>query len=129
MEAINYDIFKWQFCDNLKVIVLLLGLTQRFTKYCCFIYEWDSRARSLHYSIKDWPSRKSLEPGTMNVENQRLVDPSKILLPSMHLNHGLMKNVVKTMNQEEASSTYLQEKFLKLSEAKLKEGIFIGPQI
>ena len=49
MEAINYDKFKWQICGDLKVIALLLGLQQGFTKYCCFICEWDSRARSLHY--------------------------------------------------------------------------------
>ena len=47
----------------------------------------------------------------------------------MHLKLGLMKNFVKAMNQEEAAFTYLQEKFPRLSEAKLKEGIFIGPQI
>jgi len=40
-----------------------------------------------------------------------------------------MKNFVKAMNQEEAAFTYLREKFRRLSEAKLKEGIFIGPQI
>jgi hypothetical protein len=51
MEAINYDKFKWHICGDLKVIALLLGLQQEFTKYCC---EWDSRARSLHYSRKDW---------------------------------------------------------------------------
>jgi hypothetical protein len=111
------------------VIVLLLGIKQRFTKYYCFICKWDSRTRSLHFSRKDWPARKFPEPGTMNVENQPLVEPSKILLPSIHLNHGLMKNVLKTMNQEESSFTYLRAKFPKLSEAKLKEGIFIGPQI
>jgi len=33
------------------------------------------------------------------------------------------------MNQEEAAFTYLREKFPRLSEMKLKEGIFIGPQI
>jgi len=33
------------------------------------------------------------------------------------------------MNQEEASFSYLWENFPRLSEAKLKEGIFIGPQI
>ena len=33
------------------------------------------------------------------------------------------------MNQGETAFTYLWEKFLRLSEAKLKEGIFIGPQI
>jgi hypothetical protein len=60
MEAINYYKFKWQISGDLKVIALLLGLQQGFTKYCCLICDWDSRARSLHYSRKDWPARKSL---------------------------------------------------------------------
>ena len=77
MEAINYDKFKWQISGDLKVIALRLGLQQGFTKYCCFICEWDSRARSLHYSRKYWPARKSLEPGFMNVENQPLEELSK----------------------------------------------------
>ena len=63
------------------------------------------------------------------MENQPLVELSKILLSSMHLKLGLMKNFVKAMNQEEAAFTHLREKFPRLSEAKLKEGIFIGPQI
>jgi len=129
METINYDKFKRQICGDLKVIALLLGLQQGFTKYCCFICEGDSTARSLHYLRKDWPARKSLEPGIMNVENQPLVEPSKILLPSMHLKLGQMKNFLKAMNQEEAAFTYLWKKFPRLSEAKLKEGIFIGTQI
>ena len=35
MEVINYDKFKRQICGDLKVIALLLGLQQGFTKYCC----------------------------------------------------------------------------------------------
>ena len=88
------------------MIALLLGL-QGFTKYYCFICEWDSSARSLHYTRKDWPARKSLEPGIMNVENQPLVETSKMLLPSMHLKLGLMKNFLKAINQGEAAFTYL----------------------
>ena len=42
----------------------------------------------------------------MNVENQPLLEPSKILLPSMHLKLGVMKNFVKTINQEDAAFTY-----------------------
>jgi len=42
----------------------------------------------------------------MNVENQPLVELSKILLPSMPLKLGLTKNSVKAMNQEEAAFTY-----------------------
>jgi len=85
------------------VIVLLLGLQQGFTKYCCFTCGWDSRVRSLHYSRKDWPVRKSLEPGITNVENQPQVEPSKFMLPAMHLKLGLTQNSVKAMNQEEAA--------------------------
>jgi len=41
----------------------------------------------------------------MNVENQPLVEPSKILLPSMRFKLGLMKKFVKAMNQEEPAFT------------------------
>ena len=40
-----------------------------------------------------------------------------------------MKNFIKATNQEEAAFTSLWEEFPRLGEAKLKEGIFIGPQI
>ena len=94
------------------MIELLLGLQQGLTKYGWFICEWDSRTWSLHFSRKDWPARKSLETGNMSVENQPLVEMSKILLPSMHLKLGLMKNFVKAKNQEEAEAafTYLRKK-------------------
>ena len=62
------------------------------------------------------------------MENQPLVEPSQILLPSMHLKLRLLKNFVNVMNQE-AAFNYLWEKFPRLSEAKFKEGIFVGPQI
>ena len=47
----------------------------------------------------------------------------------MHLKLGLKQNFVKAMNQGEAAFTYLWEKFPRLSEAKFKEGVVIGPQI
>ena len=43
----------------------------------------------------------------MNVENQPLVESNKLLLSSMHLKLGLMKNLVKTMNKEEPAFSYL----------------------
>jgi len=64
MEAINYDKFKWQIYGDLKVIALLLVLKRGFTKYCCFICEWDSRARTLHYS-----DRTSLPENPWNQES------------------------------------------------------------
>lgn len=40
-----------------------------------------------------------------------------------------MKNFVKAMNKEGDGFLYLKTVFSKLSDAKLKEGIFVGPQI
>ena len=46
--------------------------------------------------------------GTRNHECGKS-QPSKMLLPSMHLKLGLMKIFVKAMNQEEAAFTYLRK--------------------
>jgi hypothetical protein len=54
---------------------------------------------------KEWPARKLLEAGILNVENQQLVEASKILFPSMHLKLGLMKYFVEAMYQKEAAFT------------------------
>jgi len=40
-----------------------------------------------------------------------------------------MKNFVKAMNKEGNGFIYLRQKFPMLSDAKIKEGVFIGPQI
>ena len=40
-----------------------------------------------------------------------------------------MKNFVKALKKEGAGFQYLIKKFPNLSEAKIKEGIFVGPQI
>ena len=40
-----------------------------------------------------------------------------------------MKNFAKAMNQDRADFKYICNKFPALSQAKLKEGIFVGPQI
>ena len=38
-----------QLCRDFKVIAILLGLQPGYTKYCCFLSEWDSRAKHEHY--------------------------------------------------------------------------------
>ena len=40
-----------------------------------------------------------------------------------------MKALVKGLDRDRAAYKYLCERFPEISEAKLKEGIFIGPQI
>jgi len=108
---------------------MVLGLQGGYTKYPCFLCLWDSRADKQHYVQRNWPKRSGLEPGSHNVVSHALVNPQKILLPPLHIKLGLMKNFVKALNKEGRAFAFLNKKFPRVSEAKLKAGIFDGPQI
>ena len=42
---------------------------------------------------------------------------------------GLIKNFVRAMGQNSAGFMNLKNKFPRISDAKIKEGVFFGPQI
>lgn len=129
LQKIKYLQYMWNICADLKVVAMLTGLQAGYTKYCCFLCEWDSRARDKHYVEKNWPRRTNMIPGFHNVTEEPLVPSEKIFLPPLHIKLGLMKNFVKAMNKDGKGFQYLKTKFPRISETKLKEGIFVGPQI
>ncbi len=129
LSALKYNNHKWLICADLKVVGRILGLQEGYTKYPCFICLWDSRADSQHYVKKEWPLRQGLEPGSHNVLFRPLVEPSKILLPPLHIKLGLMKNFVKALEKDGEGFAFLHQKFPQKSEAKIAAGIFDGPQI
>ena len=130
LHAIRYDSHQWNICGDLKVIGMLMGMQSGFTKFCCFLCLWASRATMEHYTKSDWPLRSTYVPGTSSVQSVPLVDPQKIFLPPLHIKLGLMKTFVKTMSKVNSEGfQYLSRKFPKISAAKLKEGVFVGPEI
>jgi DNA repair photolyase len=50
-------------------------------------------------------------------------------MPPLHIKLGLIKQLVKALDKESAAFKYLIQKFPSLSETKIKEGIFVGPDI
>ena len=72
-----------------------------------------------------------MEPGRHNMRNRPLVPKEKVLLPPLHIRWGVFKQFVKALKLEEGSSIikYLLKKLPALSEAKIKEGVFVGLQI
>ena len=52
-----------------------------------------------------------------------------MLLAPLHIKLGLIKQFVKKLNPESDAFKHIQELFPKLSEAKVKAGIFVGPQV
>jgi len=67
--------------------------------------------------------------GTENVKYKPLIAPENVLLPPLHIKLGLVKNFVKAPDKLGGAFQYLREIFSELSEAKIKEGVFNGPQI
>ena len=68
-------------------------------------------------------------PGTRNIKNPALIDKSDVLLPPLRIKLGLMKQMVKAMDKTLSAFNYLVEECPNLRGAKIKEGIFVGPQI
>ena len=111
LQYIKYDIYKWNFCADLKVTALLLGLQFGYTKFPCFLCERDSTDKAHHYVKSIWPARKILEPGHKNVKHHSLVESSRFLLSPLHIKLGLMKNSVKAMDSNGTAFLYLRQKF------------------
>jgi hypothetical protein len=67
--------------------------------------------------------------GQKNGARLALGDKSTIYWPVLYVKLGLIKMCVKVMGKESEEFDCLRQKFPKLSEAKMKDGIFIGPQV
>ena len=129
LGRIKCDEFKWKLYCDLKVVALLLGMQLGYTKYCCFLCEWDRGDKKNHYVNKLWPKQTSLTPGEKNVIIPPLILLEKIYLPPLYIKLRLMKNSAESMDKTGRRFKYVRTKFPNVSDAKIKEGIFIGPQI
>jgi len=45
LQAVKYEQYQWQVCEDLKVICLLLRQQSGYTKFPYFSCLWDSRAK------------------------------------------------------------------------------------
>ena len=81
-----------------------------------------------HYIRKELPQREAFFPGQKSMKHDPLCYPKNVYLPPLHIKLGLMKNFVKAMDNT-PGFMYLKQKFPKISDVKIKKGIFVGPQI
>ena len=106
-----------------------MGLQGGYTKQSCFLCLWNSRADEQHYLVKNWPAGKDLTSGSHNVLNSSLIKRSKLLLPPLHIKLGLAKQFVKALKPTSRAFRHIIHMFSSISKAKVKGGIFMGPQI
>ena len=92
-----------------------MGLQSGYTKQQCFLCEWDSRARRLHYTKKEWKVRDRYVRKQQNVIEEPLIPARNVLIPPLHLMLGLIKQFFKSLPVNEPAFTYLLKVFSKLS--------------
>ena len=110
------------------MIAFLLEFPGGYTKHSCFFCLWNSRADEQYYLDKNWPARKDLISGSHNVVNSSLNERSKIFLPPLHIKLELAKQFVKALKQTTRAFRHIRQMFSSISEAKVKGGIFVGPE-
>ena len=122
LEKINYHDYNWKVCSDLKVVALITRLQSGFTKYCCFLWEWGSRAREKHYIIRNWPHQEGFTPGYKNVAQ----DPPLLLIrnkiftcPIAHQTRT-GETVYESYRQDRWCISILKIQFPRLCEAKIK---------
>ncbi|CAK8690383.1 unnamed protein product [Clavelina lepadiformis] len=129
LNVLKYDQYNWEVIGDFKMVAFLMGMQGGFTKYPCHLCLWDSRATTEHYKKQIWPKRNEFVVGEKNVKQTRLINPNKVLIPPLHIKLGLIKQFVKALDKGGDAFQFLKNLFPELSEAKVKAGVFIGPQI
>lgn len=128
LDLIKYEDYGWEVIGDFKMLAFFMGLQSGWTKYPCYLCLWDSRASRVHYQQFQWPERDEYLVGRHNVLHEPLVDPEKVLMPPLHIKLGLIKQFVKALDVQSQAFNFLEGYFPELSSAKIKAGIFVGPQ-
>lgn len=128
LNSIDYEKHQWKICCDLKVVAMLCGLQSGYTKYMCFMCDWDSRYKGNQYTMNKWNMRTEHTVGFQNVIGGALVPTEKILLPPLHVKLGIVKNFISQIAKQETVYACLRQIFPRLSEAKLKKGMYIFKQ-
>ncbi|UYV60728.1 hypothetical protein LAZ67_1002045 [Cordylochernes scorpioides] len=132
MEALghDHDTEEWRlFIDSSKISMKAV-LLHNGNKFPSVPIAHASNMKETYENMKLLLKKIEYERyGYKNIANLSLIDSENIYLPPLHIKLGLMKNFVKAMDRNASGFAYLKQTFSSISEAKIKEGIFVGPQI
>lgn len=129
MTKIKYESHNWKICCDLKMVAILKGLQCGYTKFMCYLCEFDTRDRTRHFKNYKWKERTDFIKTKFNVINEPLVNKNNVIIPPLHIKLGLMSSLIKTIKTNQNAINELAKLFPRTSRAKLENGVFTGPQI
>lgn len=89
----------------------LLEFQIYFTKYCCSLYEWDSRDRTNYHTQKRWRKRIFFNLGKIMLPTNFLLIQKKYYLSSLYIMPGVLKNFFEKMDRRNRLGLFISEKF------------------
>ena len=129
LNVLKYDQYNWEVIGDFKMIAFLMGMQGVSRNIPATFVFGIAEIPKPTIKSKYGQNVRNLLLERKNVKNIPLINPKKVLLPPLHIKLGLIKQFVKALDKDGAAFKYLQNLFPKLSEAKVKGGIFIGPQV
>jgi hypothetical protein len=129
LNRINYSKFEWQFCGDLKMIAMTLGIQGGNSNHPCFLCNWKKPGRNEFWPTYKGEERSGWNRGDFNVKHDSLVPRNKVLLPPLHIKLGIMTQLAKKFVLNPVLLTHLKKLFPRLSDSKITNGIFCGPDI
>lgn len=134
LNRIKYQQYGWEVIVDFKLINIITGLMGAASKHPCAHCLWDSKYKgSDKYTKTDWPKRPQWSTetaGKYNAVKPPLIPISKILMPPLHIKIGLVTQLFKKLYERNSKiRATLFSIFPSLSEAKIKAGVYDGPQI
>lgn len=128
LGLIKYDEHMWKVCCDLKIASVLSNLHKGLSKQDCFLCTWDRQRTDLHYTDYQWPSRMTYKLGQYSVDHVPLVEGSKIMLPSLCIKLGIVRDFVRAMYKDGMAFKFLKTIFPTLSAENIYTGQLIYVQ-
>ena len=100
------------------MVNFLLGQQSGYTKFSCFLCQWNSRDDKNNWQRKEWPIRERLVVGEKNVIPEPLVRRHRIIFPPIHIKLGLMKQFLKALDKSGNCFLFITRAFPGLSSEK-----------
>lgn len=129
LELIKYDTYKWKVCADLKMVAILCGIKQAYSKQQCLLCKWEGRADDYHYDY-EWDARDQRVVGEFSIVFEPLIDAESVILPPLHIKLGLIKNYLVALYRRNPETLEFLIAFFKnqLSPAKVTAGGLNGKQ-
>lgn len=124
LQLIIYGTPQWRICCDLKIMAILMGKMQGFSKHQCLLCKWEGRKSEQHYKDHQWGDREEYRVGSDSVVHEPLVLRDKEILQPLHIKLGLMRNFVRAMDHNSDAFNHLKTLFPKLTDATIEAGEF-----